>query len=51
MGDPLSPLGMNYLAGLLAACAGGDAFHHADHQRLSPLQAELARTRPRHLGL
>ena len=34
-----------------AACAGRDALHHADHQRLSPLQAQFARARPRHLGL
>ena len=50
-GDPLSPLGMHYLAGLLAHAQATHALHHADHQRLSALQAELARTRPRHLGL
>ena len=50
-GEPLTPLGMQLSRGPAAACAGGDAVHHADHQRLSPLQAEFARTRPRHLGL
>ena len=43
--------GCTYLGGLLQARGAGDGVRDADRQRLPPLPAELARARPRHLGL
>ena len=50
-GEPLSPLGRAFLGGLLQLCRAAHGVRDTDRQRLSPLPAELARARPRHLVL
>ncbi len=47
--DVLSPLGRNYLGGLMKHAVPCTVFAHADRQRLPALPAEFARARPGHL--